>query len=130
VRTTTRTPPARTADRNLLSENYTKVVKKTEEKVQFIMTATPGVQPNGLVKPYLKLDSYQHEFETFRKKWLEYAPKLCDQNEGDLRDKVWKYMEREIREALKSKIGSERITQISFITTHAGDREDFGSEAV
>ena len=58
--------------------------KKTEEKVQVIMTTTPGVQPDELDKPYLKLDSYQYEFETFKKAWLEYATKLCNQNKGNL----------------------------------------------
>ena len=38
---------------------------------------------------------------------------MCNQTEGNLQDKIWRCVERDIREALESKLGSERITQIS-----------------
>ena len=38
---------------------------------------------------------------------------MSNQNEGYLRDELWRCMVRDIREALESKLGSERITQIS-----------------
>ena len=50
--------------------------KETEGRGQIIMAATPGVQIDELAKPYLRLDSYRYEFETIKKAWLEYAPKL------------------------------------------------------
>jgi hypothetical protein len=36
-----------------------------------------------------------------------------NQNEGYLSDKLWRCMERDISKALESKLGAERITQIS-----------------
>ena len=87
--------------------------KETEEEVQLTRTAIPGDQLDRLDRPYLGPDSYQHEFETFKHAWLEYAPKLRDKNEGYLSDKLWRCMVRDISEALESKIGAERITQIS-----------------
>ena len=55
-------PFSKESDRNLLCENYTNGDKKTEEEVQFTMTAIPGDQIYELERPYLGLDSYQHEF--------------------------------------------------------------------
>ena len=43
-------PSNKDCNRNLLGENYTNVDKKTEEKVQLIMTAIPGVQLDELDK--------------------------------------------------------------------------------
>ena len=77
------------------------------------MTARPGVGLNELYRPYLWLDSYQHEFETFKRACLEYVPMLRNQNFGCLRDQLWRCLERDMREALESKLGAERITQIS-----------------
>ena len=77
------------------------------------MAAAPGVQLDKLAKPYLRLDSYRCEFETFKKARLEYAPRLCNQDEGNLRDKLWKSVDRDVREALELKLGAEQISQIS-----------------
>ena len=41
---------------------------------------------------------------------MEYAPKLRNQSKGYLGDKLWRCLERDIREALESKLGDERIT--------------------
>ena len=75
------------------------------------MAAAPGVQLDELTKPYLLLDSYRYEFETFKKVWLEYAPRLFNQDEDNLRDKQWKCVDRDN-------------------TTYGRDREDFNPEAV
>ena len=77
------------------------------------MTDRPGVGLHELYRPYLWLDSYQHESETFKRAWLEYVPMLRNQNDGYLRDQLWRCVERGIREALESKLRAERITQIS-----------------
>ena len=76
------------------------------------MTARPGVGLHELYRPYLWLDSYQHEFETFKRTWLEYVPMLRNQNDGYLRDQLWGCVERDMIEALELKLGAERISQI------------------
>ena len=77
------------------------------------MAARPGIRLDELDRPYLRLDSYKHEFETFKHTWLEYMPKLGNQKDGYLRDKLWRCVKRDMREALESKLGAKRITQIS-----------------
>ena len=54
-------PSSRTSDKIILFENYTNVDKKTGEKVQLTMTATPGVQLDELAKPYLRLEDLNSE---------------------------------------------------------------------
>ena len=44
---------------------------------------------------------------------MEYAPRLRNLDEGYLRDKLWKCMDRGITEELASKLGAEWISQIS-----------------
>ena len=59
------------------------------------------------------MKSYQHEFETLKCAWSEYAPKLRDQSEGHLRDQLLQCVEADMRRALVSKLGTDRLAEIS-----------------
>ena len=59
------------------------------------------------------MNSYQPEYETFKCSWLESAPKLMDQNDGHLWDKLLKCMEADMKKALTSKLGTYRLTEFS-----------------
>ena len=68
------------------------------------MAAQPRARLRELDIPFSMFESYQHEFET---------PKLRNQDDGHLRDQLLRSVERDMRKALVSKLGAERMTQIS-----------------
>jgi hypothetical protein len=70
----------------------------------FAMAAQPRARLRELDIPFSMFESYQHEFET---------PKLRNQDDGHLRDQLLRCVERDMRKALVSKLGAERMTQIS-----------------
>ena len=59
------------------------------------------------------LDSYRHEFKTFKCAWLEYAPKLRDQDDGYLWDQLLRCVEGDMKKTLTSKLGAVRLNMIS-----------------
>ena len=88
--------------------------KQTEKKVQgFAIAAQPRARLDEMDKPFLMLEGYQHEFQTIKCVWLEYAPKLRNQENGQLRYHRLRCVERDMQKALASKLGAERMTQMS-----------------
>ena len=68
------------------------------------MAARPGVRLHKLDRPILK---------RFKCAWLDYAPKLRNQDDGHLWDQLLRCVEGDIKKALASKLGAERLNLIS-----------------
>jgi hypothetical protein len=73
---------------------------------------TANLESGKFDRPFLMMKSYQHEFETFKCAWSEYKPKLRDQSERHLRDQLLQCLEGDMRRALVSKLGTDKLAEI------------------
>ena len=77
------------------------------------MAALPRARLHEMDRPFLMMECYQHQFETFKCAWLDYALRLRTQDVDLLRDQLLRCVERDMRKALMAKLGADRMAQTS-----------------